>query len=65
MPPAGKSQKAGLEVGLEPGAGLAAGFPDESYQAQKVTLGPGILPQADIVLKVQPPTLADVPSMKE
>jgi proton-translocating NAD(P)+ transhydrogenase subunit alpha len=57
--------KAGLEVRLEPGAGLAAGFPDQSYQAQKVTLASGILPQSDIVLKVQPPTLADAPSMKE
>ena len=57
--------KAGLDIRMEPGAGAAAGFPDASYQNQKVSLESGVLSKSDIVLKVQPPTLADVPSMKE
>jgi NAD(P) transhydrogenase subunit alpha len=57
--------KAQLQVQLEPGAGIAAGFPDESYQTQKATLASGVLSQADIVLKVQPLGLADIQSMKE
>lgn len=57
--------KAGLEVRMELGAGVAAGFPDASYQDQKVLLESGVISRADFVLKVQPPTIAEVQSMKE
>jgi NAD(P) transhydrogenase subunit alpha len=57
--------KAGLEVRMEPGAGAAAGFPDASYQEQKVSLESGVISRADVVLKVQPPTMAEIQSMKE
>ena len=58
-------KKAGVEVLVENGAGAAAGFPDSSYQQQGASLHSKILSQADIVLKVQPPTSSEIQSMKE
>jgi NAD(P) transhydrogenase subunit alpha len=57
--------KAGIHVQMEPGAGAAAGFPDAAYQNQKVSLESSVLSRADIVLKVQPPILPEIQSMKE
>src|SRR5262249_31158331 len=56
--------KAGLEVGIQLGAGSEAGFPDADYTAKGAKLDAGILGQADIVLKVQPPTLDEARGMK-
>jgi NAD(P) transhydrogenase subunit alpha len=58
-------KKAGVDVLVENGAGAAAGFPDAAYQQQGALLHSKILPQADIVLKVQPPTSSEIQSMKE
>jgi NAD(P) transhydrogenase subunit alpha len=55
---------AGLDVVVEPGAGEAAGFPDASYVEKGARLGPDALAQADIVLKVQPPTAAEIGRLK-
>jgi NAD(P) transhydrogenase subunit alpha len=55
----------GLEVRVESGAGADAGFPDAAYQNQKVKLEAGVMSRADIILKVQPPTVAEVQSIKE
>jgi H+-translocating NAD(P) transhydrogenase subunit alpha len=57
--------KAGLEVFVESGAGARAGFSDTAYQQQGASPHSNVLLPADIVLKVQPPTLSDVQSMKE
>ncbi|HXH03218.1 MAG TPA: Re/Si-specific NAD(P)(+) transhydrogenase subunit alpha [Candidatus Competibacteraceae bacterium] len=57
----------GLEVVVEQGAGTRAHFPDAAY-ASKATLVAGAaecLGGADIVCKVQPPTLEEVTLMKE
>jgi len=57
--------KAGLDVLVEPGAGEAAGFPDSAYAAKGARLEPGVLGQADILLKVQPPLLDEIARIKE
>ena len=48
-------QKAGLEILVEHGAGIAAGFPDESYQEKEARLASReeIFQQADILLQVR------------
>jgi len=57
-------KKKEIEVVVEKDAGLSAGFPDSAYEAQGATIAPDAAAAAagaDIVLKVQPPTLEEVP----
>jgi NAD(P) transhydrogenase subunit alpha len=59
----GKLVKAGIEVAVERGAGDAAFFPDDAYLAAGAAIGDDparLLGEADLVLKVQPPS-ADAP----
>jgi H+-translocating NAD(P) transhydrogenase subunit alpha len=56
--------KAGYKVLIEPGAGQAAGFPDKAYTDAGAELAPNPLANADIVLKVQPPTAAEAGRFK-
>lgn len=54
---AARLTKAGIDVVIESGAGEAAGFPDDTYQAKGVTVAPdvaGAVSSADVVLTVQP-----------
>jgi NAD(P) transhydrogenase subunit alpha len=60
-----KLKKAGLEVIVQADAGAAAGFLDRSYEAEGARLAADALSQGDIVLKVQPPTTAEISQMKE
>ncbi|MDT0495831.1 Re/Si-specific NAD(P)(+) transhydrogenase subunit alpha [Algiphilus sp. W345] len=60
-----KLQKLGVEISLETGAGDAALIPDASYSAAGVNVGPVDLAATDIVMRVQPPSLAEVAQMKE
>lgn len=58
--------KLGVEVLLEKGAGRDSGFDDDAYEG--VTLAASadqVYAQADVVLKVQPPTVAEVSKLKE
>jgi NAD(P) transhydrogenase subunit alpha len=58
---------AGLECSLEAGAGRAAGFRDEAYREVGVELATGkgeVLSAADVVFKVQPPTVSEVGLLK-
>lgn len=57
--------RAGLQVVVQPGAGAAAGFPDPSYVEKGVRLAHDVFEQADVVLKVLPPTTDDVARMRE
>ena len=57
--------KAGVEVCIEPGAGVAAGFPDSYYVEKGARLEPDVLGKADILLKVQPPTLEEIGKLRE
>jgi NAD(P) transhydrogenase subunit alpha len=60
-----KLTKAGLRVLVAPAAGTAAGFLDASYQEKGACIDPHVLAQADVVLKVQPPTSGEIGQMKE
>jgi len=57
--------KAGLRVLLAQDAGTAAGFLDSAYEEKGACIGSGVFAEADLVLKVQPPTLEEISQMKE
>ena len=60
---AGRLVKTGLEVVVEQGAGTAAAFPDDAYRAAGaglVTAPADVFGRSDVVLKVQPPSTAEV-----
>jgi H+-translocating NAD(P) transhydrogenase subunit alpha len=57
--------KAGLQVLVQSGAGEAAGFLDSAYRDQGAAIEPDVLARADILLKVQPPTAAEIGQVKE
>lgn len=60
-----KLAKAGLDILVQNEAGTAAGFLDSSYQQQGARLDAEVLDQADILLKVQPPTAPEIGRLKE
>ncbi len=60
-----KLTQQGLEVVLETGAGAAAGFPDALYLEKGAGVARDVLPLADIVLKVQPPSVDEIGRMRE
>ncbi len=56
---------AGLDVVVQRDAGGAAGYPDDGYRAKGARIEAEILGTADVVLKVQPPTEAEIGQLKE
>ncbi len=55
-----------FDVCIESGAGLASSFADEDYKNVTIESDANkLLAQADIVLKVQPPTIEQINAMKE
>lgn len=63
---AAKLMAAGLSVGVEAGAGVAAGYVDADYVAAGVELcGRDALAQADVVLAVAPLPIADARTLRE
>src|SRR2546429_289672 len=64
----GRLVKTGLEVVVEQGAGAAAAFPDDAYRAAGaglVATPPDVFGTSDVVLKVQPPSTAEVALCRE
>jgi H+-translocating NAD(P) transhydrogenase subunit alpha len=57
--------EAGLEVAVQSGAGELAGFFDDGYAAKGARLEADVFDKADILLKVQPPTIDQISHMKE
>jgi NAD(P) transhydrogenase subunit alpha len=57
--------EAGLEVAVQSGAGELAGFFDDGYAAKGARLEAEVFDKADILLKVQPPTIDEISHMKE
>ena len=57
--------KAGLDVVVQSGAGISAGFPDAAYLEKGARLEAEVFDKADIILKVQPPTIEEIAKMKE
>jgi NAD(P) transhydrogenase subunit alpha len=65
---AGRLVQAGFEVAVEQGAGAGAAFPDEAYRAAStglVATPADIFGKSDVVLKVQPPSPAEVGLCRE
>jgi NAD(P) transhydrogenase subunit alpha len=60
-----KVTKLGLETLVEPGAGAAAGYPDGAYRDAGARLQDNVFGQADLLLKVQPPSAAESERVKE
>jgi NAD(P) transhydrogenase subunit alpha len=61
-------KKKEIDVVVEKDAGLKAGFLDSQYEEQGATMAPdaaAAVAGADIVLKVQPPTLEEVPTLAD
>src|SRR5690606_28163444 len=50
----GRLADAGFEVAVEPGAGLASLYPDDTYRDAGATITPTPLDGADLVVSVQP-----------
>ena len=61
---AAKLTALGAKVLIERGAGLAAHFPDAAYAGAELSDAATILASADILLKVQPPSLEEVAAVK-
>ncbi len=59
-----KLAKAGLEVVVESGAGTPAGFLDSVYAAKGARVESDVFAQADVLLKVQPPTPEEIGRIK-
>jgi H+-translocating NAD(P) transhydrogenase subunit alpha len=59
--------KAGFVVVVEAGAGVAAGFPDALYEAAgaSVVAGAAVYEGAELVVRVKPPTVAEVALLPE
>lgn len=55
-----KLTAAGLEVHVESNAGRVAGFTDEGFAAKGARLEPDVFATADILLKVQPPSIDEM-----
>jgi NAD(P) transhydrogenase subunit alpha len=62
---AAKLKAAGVRVLMERGAGTAAHFPDALYADAEFSDSAAILAAADVLLKVQPPSLAEVNALKK
>jgi len=60
-----KLTKAGLEVVVQSGAGESAGFLDSAYAGKGARLEAEVFDKADVLLKVQPPTMDEIGRMKE
>lgn len=56
---------AGCAVVVEAGAGEAAGFADSAYRDAGASVAAGVLGEADVVLKVQPPAPGETALLKE
>jgi NAD(P) transhydrogenase subunit alpha len=60
-----KLKAAGVRVMIERGAGTAAHFPDHLYTDAEFSDASAIQGSADVLLKVQPPSLAEVNALKK
>lgn len=65
-PEVAKKLKArGARILLQDGAGASAYFADAAYADSEVAAAPAALAQADVLLKVQPPSLEEIAALKE
>jgi NAD(P) transhydrogenase subunit alpha len=57
--------QSGMDVLVQHEAGTEAGFPDSAYLEKGAHLEPEVFSTADVLLKVQPPTLQEAARLKE
>jgi len=62
---AAKLKALGATVVMQSGAGVAAQFPDSQYTGVEFADAGAILARADVLLKVQPPSLEEVAALKK
>src|SRR5277367_1680251 len=62
---AAKLKAAGVRLLMERGAGAAAHFPDALYADVELSDAAAILGSADVILKVQPPSSAEIAALKK
>ncbi|HZF27002.1 MAG TPA: Re/Si-specific NAD(P)(+) transhydrogenase subunit alpha [Steroidobacteraceae bacterium] len=63
---AGKFAALGARVAIEHGAGAAAQFPDAAFKNTEFSASaPALLQAADVLLKVQPPTLEEIAILRQ
>ncbi len=60
-----KLAQAGLDVALERGAGMAAGFPDAAFAEKGARIEAEVFGVGDVILKVQPPTAQEIARIRE
>ena len=60
-----KLKALGARILLERGAGIAAHFPDAAYADAEIADSSTILKSAQVLLKVQPPSIAEVSALNE
>jgi NAD(P) transhydrogenase subunit alpha len=60
-----KLTAAGLEVHVQFGAGVEAGFRDKDYEEKGARLALDVFANADVLLKVRPPTANEIAKLKE
>ena len=60
-----KMKALGADVAIAPGAGLKSGIPDAEFEAAGATISAEATKDADVVLKVQRPTEAELTSYKK
>src|SRR5437016_12240799 len=58
-------KKAGLDVAMQIDAGTAAGYLDAAFHDKGARASPSVIADADVVLKVQPPTSDEIAQFKE
>jgi NAD(P) transhydrogenase subunit alpha len=59
----GRLAQSGIEVVVEPGAGVAASYPDDAYREAGATLGSPW--EADAIVKVQKPSAAELSQLRQ
>src|SRR5258706_12031041 len=57
--------KLGFRVAVEPGAGEAANFSDDTYRAAGAEISADVWGSADIVFKVRAPSMTEVARMRQ
>src|SRR5450755_334595 len=60
-----KLKAIGVRILMERGAGALAHFPDALYADAEFSDAAAILSSADVILKVQPPSMAEVAALKK
>ncbi|HEV2321766.1 MAG TPA: Re/Si-specific NAD(P)(+) transhydrogenase subunit alpha [Gammaproteobacteria bacterium] len=63
-PVAAKLKTLGVELMLQPGAGERAGLPDAAFDAGALLEPAAAIPQADVVFRVTPPPVENIPKMR-